>query len=242
MNRDQSKNTYIIGVLFVLVVILSFLLVRNARQTRRVITTPTPTPTATATAATSPTVAASPSSQAKYSIGYVGCSNTMQSVEGYHKTSGNKGLLWEPYVTGGMSIEKWANPNNAIWRLYDQQLARYGQPTAVWIQLCEHEDRPVTYDAVKQMIDNLKVHTPNATLYISPLNSYDPNTLCSFLGQDGTDDIVVFTNQAIQDGLAIRGPLLGPLTQSLTVNDRCHPNPRARVQILGPQLQAFFDK
>lgn len=183
--------------------------------------------------------AATPKSQ--YQIGYIGCSNTMQAVEGYHKVTGNKKRFWEPYQTGGMSIEKWANPDHPIWGEFDKQVNVYGQPRAVWVQLCENEERPVTYEHVKAMMANLKNHAPNSAYFISPLNSYDPKNLCSILGPDGIDDLIAFAKQAVEEGLGRPGPRLGPLTVSNTLEDRCHPSIRGRVDPLGKQLVDFFD-
>lgn len=177
-------------------------------------------------------------------IGYIGCSNTWMSVSGYQSVTGTKHRFWKAYDTGGKTVGSWANASDPIWSSYDTQVATYGQPSKVWIQLCENVlNANNTYDQVKMMIANLKVHSPLATYYVSGINSYNPTTLCSYMGTDyhGYTDTITWRNQAVADGLSLMGPDMGPLTASLVQADGCHPNAAGRVNPLGQQLVNFFD-
>ncbi len=174
------------------------------------------------------------------SIAYIGCSNTWQSVEGYHNVPGNKGLFWPYYDIGGGSVEQWASPNTEHWRRFDEVLTSQGQPQAVWIQLCEKDTRQVEYQAIVDAIENLKAKVVTRTFYISPLNSYTPSDICGKTGADGVARMTTYADTAADEGLAKRGPDLGPLTQGQTI-DNCHPTEIARVDPIGKQLISFFD-
>ena len=175
------------------------------------------------------------------SIAFIGCSNSWMTVEGYHNTPGNLGRLWAPYGTGSKTIRRWAKPDDDIWPSFDRLIAEtYGQPKAVWIQLCEDEAAPSRFDDVEDMIANLKTHVTTRVFYISPLNSYSPKLLCPRMGEDGIDDLIQFSDDATAAGLARRGPDVGPLTAATAEEDGCHPNTQGRL-VVGGQLKTFID-
>lgn len=184
-----------------------------------------------------------PISGEKNSIGYIGCSNSRNSVDGYNLYPGNKGLFRPGYNTGSLDIVEWSKADSDAWRKFDSENNKYGIPKYVWIQICEREDNPATYDTIKQVISNLRRETsPSTIFYISPLNSYSPENLCRRVGNDGVRDLVEFADRAAADGLARRGPDLGPLTANTTQEDNCHPSAIAQKDILGKQMVDFFDK
>lgn len=175
-------------------------------------------------------------------IGYLGCSNTWMTVEGYHDLGGVG--LWPPIAEyGGRSVDRWADSFNDAWDHYEAQLARFGQPNVIWFQLCENEEHSITYNTVLNAMANLELRSPGVPVYMSPLNSYDPWTLCARLGGDGVTDLIDFSNQAAAEGLALRGPDLGPLTEAMTADDLCHPSKgdNGGRLFLGAQLKEFFD-
>ncbi len=179
-------------------------------------------------------------SLAAHSIGYVGCSNTADAVAGYYLV-GNKGRFWQPYATGGGSLDLWAATGSRYWILFDQQVQRYGEPTVVWVEICERAVAPITFSMVQQVFAILKQHAPSATFSISPLNSYSPSNICALTGPNGVADATNLANQAVAGGLASIGPIVGPLTAQNTQSDMCHPNTSGE-SLLGGQLAAFFDR
>jgi len=180
-------------------------------------------------------------------IGYIGCSNTQFAVIGYHSvvTSPVKKLFWDPYDTIGGTLDKWANNETnrdtglTYWAEYSQQIEIYGQPQKVWIQICEDASHPLTFNDVTTVIRILRQFSPHATFFISPLNTYSPVGLCSITGPNGVQDATKLANEAVSAGLAMQGPILGPLTAQNTYSDHCHPNPTGQT-LLGSQLNAFF--
>jgi hypothetical protein len=194
---------------------------------------------AVAMAAALPSVAAA-STLPPHSIGYVGCSNSADAVGGYYLVM-NVGLFWNPYSTGGGSLDRWANPSSQYWVNFDAQIRQYGQPIEVWIQICERATYPLTYSMVQQTFLILNQHAPSAKYYISPLNSYNPSNICSLTGPNGVADATALANEAVSNGLASAGPVLGPLTAQNTQSDLCHPNTAGEI-LLGGQLASFFDQ
>lgn len=177
-------------------------------------------------------------------IGYIGCSNSQNSANGYQSTAGKK-LLWPGYSTGSGAITMWADAKSNFWTYFDAQVAKYGQPQKVWVQLCEpYGGAGITdYAHVKLMLANLKTHSPSTVAYISAINVYDPRVgTCALMGANGQGetDTENWRDQAVRDGLAKKGPDMGPLNSSNTVADHCHPN-SAGETLLGTQLHNFFD-
>jgi hypothetical protein len=183
----------------------------------------------------------------KHSIAYVGCSNTWDTVQAYDRYS-NQSLFWswQYYNTGGGTLDRWANLSSHYWTMYKQQLKTQGQPQDIWFQICEFAGNvPEAFSQVQTVISNLRSLSPNAVIYVSPLNSYNPSNICGITGPNGVSDATKNANLTVAAGLALAGPgayglpVLGPLTASTTV-DGCHPND-AGLAILGPQMASFFD-
>jgi len=198
--------------------------------------------------------------------GYLGCSNTHDAIFGYHQVPGSAQLFWpfEAFPTEYMTVKRWTNPQDRHWQRFDiaKQRQDHGQdPPVVWVQLCQNLNPQsgnysghTTFDQVAQVLSILKQHAPTAIVFISPLQEYDPPTLCSVTGPngDGIAELTDLANEAVDKGLAYPGPgtdgnpPLGPLTASLVVRDHCHPSggphgPGPGAEFLGKQLVAFFD-
>ncbi|GEM_PF-3697960 len=204
-------------------------------------TVPIAAPKPSTPAVQPPTAVASPApiNFTQNSIAWIGCSNTDRSAAGYANVSGSLKRLWPYYNTDGMADE-WGNPGASIWGSFDANVSQYGKPKAVWVQICMF-----SYDSMKKAIANIKARVPEAKVYISPLNSYDPPELCTMIGSRGVTMTTGFANQAIQEGLALAGPMnLGPLNSQQVTEDyfgKCHPNTEGQA-LIGKQLADFFDK
>jgi hypothetical protein len=78
-------------------------------------------------------VLAAPTAEPDHSMGFIGCSMAENVAQGYVATGGKR--MWGPYGTSGMVVQSWTNTNSASWKLFDTQVAKYGKPTAVWVQV-----------------------------------------------------------------------------------------------------------
>jgi len=195
--------------------------------------------TTTTSRTTSNVSVASQRSLGPHSIGYVGCSNTADAVAGYYLVP-NKGLFWQPYSTGGGSLDLWTSPSSQFWSLFDLQVQKYGQPSEVWIEICERAVAPLDFGMVQQVFKILRQRVPSGTYYISPLNSYSPSNICALTGPNGVADAARLAEEAVSNGLSLAGPTIGPLTAQNTVSDMCHPNMLGE-RLLGSQLASFFE-
>lgn len=179
------------------------------------------------------------------SIGYIGCSISRAAVDGYHSIDSNKNLFWPSYPTGGGHVGLWADPHANYWTNFDRMIGRYGQPLAVWVELCEQaQKQTASYQDVQTMFAILKRHAPNAIYYISPINIYQPLVgLCRAMGPtgEGETDTLNWRTRTVSDGLALQGPEMGPITAADVNGSGCEPN-QSGIIVLGNNLHSFFDK
>lgn len=184
---------------------------------------------------------------ASYTWGYIGCSNTHDTINGYHAAQSSKHVFWKTEApTGGYPIEghtvaKWADANDPIWAAFDRMKQAFNggnDPPVIWIQLCENLNpsesnyHVTTQEELATMITNVKAHASTSMLYISPLQAYAPITLCPKMGQNGEAiaRLTGFGNTVVDHGAAKAGPgtkgltNLGPLTADTVFTDDCHPS------------------
>jgi hypothetical protein len=198
--------------------------------------------------------------------GFIGCSNTHDTLWGYQHSPTDQ-LFWpfiRQYGIEGHTVDRWATTSDNSWALFDRMKQRYngGQdPPVVWFQMCENiggQSRgtfgETTYQEVASALQLLHQHAPTSIVFISPLQSYDPPNLCNLMGPNGeaVGQLASLASEAVKNGLAHAGPgvdgipNLGPITPDRAYRDGCHPNggphgPGPGAQFLGAQLAAFFD-
>jgi hypothetical protein len=190
----------------------------------------TATPTATATPSSGP--------RPVHSMGFIGCSMAENTAQGYVADGGTR--MWGPYGTGGLVVQSWTDPNSSAWRLFDQQVARFGRPTAVWVQICVFTNG-ATYNEVKQLIANARQHAAaGATIYITGQPQYDAGHVCSLAGAIGpqlTDNLAKQAGADASQNVLYAGQF--HLANNEVVSDGCHANPTGQAS-LGRQALAFW--
>lgn len=173
-----------------------------------------------------------------HSMGFIGCSMAENVAQGYVAVGGKR--MWGPYGTGALVVQSWTSSNSAAWKKFDQQVATYGKPSAVWVQICIFANQGATYAEVKQLIANARSHAaPNATIYISGQPLYDPGQSCFLAGQGGAELTDRLAQQAANDTTQ---NVLYPgsfILHTAEVQDGCHAN-TAGQQSLGKQAIAFW--
>lgn len=184
-------------------------------------------------------------------IGYVGCSMTVDAVEGYLELGG--GSLWpsaeENYSSGGVTY--WAenlSGINSYWDWFQEALIDQPNTTVIWWQLCalskqDGNDQTLLEDA-RAVRDEIKRLAPDATIYVSAQPSYsNPNSavehVCSIAGADGPSRMEALAAKLVSEGGVEQGPVLGPLTPDLLLDDGCHANSEGEL-FMGQQLADFF--
>lgn len=186
----------------------------------------------------------------KFSIGYIGCSNTRQTVQGYDFLGGEN--IWAAEerriheYDGGAVLDwaKGAEKGNKYWKIFDQYLKENPDTKKVWWQLCIRKDEAnMKYEDALPVIEALRKKIPNITIYVSPLAEYTEN-VCEITGIEGIKrgkSLAQELDSRNED--VITGPILGPLNLAEISNkekDRCHPNDEG-MKKMGAQMRQFFD-
>jgi len=171
-------------------------------------------------------------------MGFIGCSMAENTAQGYVADGGTR--MWGPYGTGGLVVQSWTNTNSSAWQLFDQQVGRFGRPTAVWVQICVFTNG-ATLNEVRQMIANARQHAATgATIFITGQPQYDPGHICPLAGANGPQLTDNLARQAAADStLNVRYLGQFRLTNSQVVSDGCHANTAGQAA-LGNQALAFW--
>jgi hypothetical protein len=161
------------------------------------------------------------------------------TASGYRDVGGQR--MWAPYGTGGDVVQNWTNTNSEAWDKFDEEVATYGRPSAVWVQICIFSFNGVTYDEVKSMVANAREHAaPDATIYITGQPLYESGWTCDLAGSGGpelTDEMALKAGED-EDLDVIYAGTFGPLG-SATTSDSCHAN-SAGEGLLGEQAVEYF--
>jgi hypothetical protein len=138
-------------------------------------------------------------------------------------------------------VQSWTNTNSSAWQLFDQQVTRFGRPTAVWVQICIFAQNGATYGEVQQLVANARQHAaPGATIYISGQPLYDAGQTCTLAGANGPQLTDNLAQQAAADSTQ---NVIYPGQFRLhpnEVSDGCHAN-TAGQQSLGQQAIGYWN-
>ncbi len=206
---------------------------------------PSPSPSASPSASASPSQSPSPSPSASpspgqpaNSMGFIGCSMAENVAQGYVAVGGRR--MWGPYGTGGLVVQSWTDPNSSAWQRFDQQANRFGRPRTVWIQICIFAQNGATYDEVRRLIANTRLHAAaGASIIISGMPLYDPGQTCFLAGANGPQLTDNLARQAAADGTQnVTYPGVFRLRAN-EVSDGCHAN-TAGQQSLGRQALGYW--
>jgi hypothetical protein len=176
------------------------------------------------------------------SVGYVGCSMSQNSVEGYQDVGGTN--MWSfraPY--GGGSVGRWHDDidgdRGRYWQGFERELVANPDTGVIWWNLCTVKSSPQdSFDNAVAILAEIEARIPGAEVYVSAQPLYANGHLCGLAGEGGPEYMVALADELIGAGLALAGPTMGPLDQSET-RDGCHANAEGKT-VLGNQLLDFF--
>lgn len=174
-------------------------------------------------------------------MGFIGCSMAENTATGYRAIGGKK--MWAPYGTNGDVVQNWTSNTSAAWTKFDNQVAKFGKPTEVWIMICIFAQNGVTYDEVKKLIANARSHAAaGAKIYITGQPLYASGLTCDLAGAGGPEKTDSLAKQAAADtSLNVVYPgAFGPMTSG-DRTDSCHANTTGQ-QKLGQQAAGFWGK
>lgn len=169
-------------------------------------------------------------------VGFIGCSVTHQSTNGYRRLDGER--LWTDvhnYAGGGVIY--WADPNDEHWDAFDAALAIADQPVALWFQFCSHEGdttQATLYTASLQVLDLLAARCPNVPIYVSALNGYSPSD-----PEIPNAAMTAAVAQLVSEGRCYDGPHMEDILLTEDETDGAHPND-AGERRLGAVLLDFW--
>jgi hypothetical protein len=149
--------------------------------------------------------------------------------------------MWGPYGTGGLVVQSWTDPNSAAWQKFDQQAAMFGRPDTVWVQICIFANPGATFDEVKRLIANARLHAAaGAAIIISGQPLYDAGHVCSLAGSGGPELTDSLARQAAADPTqSVNYPGQFRLHNNEVVSDGCHANTAGQAS-LGRQALTFW--
>lgn len=193
--------------------------------------------------ACSSATATSPVPAAGATVGYIGCSNTWKTVEGYHNFAAGSNIWEADQKYGGGDVVTWASDlsnNNPYWAEFAKLYAAHPKPKTLWIQFCvkSFSTYDQAYNASIAMINEAQRRVPGVPIYVSGLNDFTPLDICQNSGPSGTTYSRQIADVISSNGIALKGPVLSALTKQQTT-DGCHPNDEGET-ILGAELKSFF--
>lgn len=224
-------------------------------------TSPTPKPSPTPTPIPAPSPTPSPVT-GKEPIGFIGCSNSRDAVQGYWTVGGKR--IWFPNpnaVYGGGTPLTWANdlknPTQSVkyWASFDRMNKENPGAKTIWLSLCLRatESDVDSYNSAVTIINEAKKRIPGATIYVSALNGFVAPHACAITGKNGPQRAQTLADRLVSEGRAKTGPDVGDLISddqipsagataqnTETVSDGCHPTTDVGEPKLGRELLKFF--
>ncbi len=161
-------------------------------------------------------------------------------AEGYASEGGKR--LWPAIgAYNGQVVQNWANDNDGVWRAFEDQVSKFGEPEAVWVMLCIFDNK-VTIEETRSIVANVRKRVSNAPIYISGQPVYNNPNSCFLAGNGGPDKTDRIANEAGNEtGLNVTYlGKLGPLADNQS-SDGCHANGSGKV-VLGKQFVELFGK
>src|SRR3989344_4032383 len=185
----------------------------------------------------------SPDVDDSLTIGFIGCSNTRETVEGYHYVGGTKMWDYERHYGSGTLLD-WSRDvdDSTYWNVFDKLLKKYPNTKTIWWELCiMDKERTTSYEHANIILNEIRKRIPSVVIYVSALAEYTDG-VCEITGTWGLEkgkELVQEIDLKNQD--VFLGPFLGPMSLKETAKDGCHLSSPDGKRKLGTQLKDFFD-
>lgn len=174
-------------------------------------------------------------------IGYAGCSNTIETVAGYEAIDGQQ--MWPPDEGfDGGATEDWADEptGNRLWKVFDRLANDHPDTNTIWWQLCVPFDDETTADELESAVEQFQAQIPAATVYVSSLAPYE-NHSCELTGSTGVEQGRQLATQLAEERKRVeQGPEFPTLSTIETIEDDCHLTD-ATAERFGRVLRNFFE-
>ncbi len=183
-------------------------------------------------------------------VGVIGCSITINALNGYAEQTGS--AMWavkEVSTYGGGSVSGWyeeltgqeTGSNSSRWQSFKDAIEKYPQTEKVWWEMCASPDTADrSYEQIIEILDEIKRIAPDTEIYVTPMPNFPDSPEDSFCIVNG--GVEIFENYAsrmVSEGLVKAGPKITPLNSSNAMSDGCHATHEGQL-IWGQDLIDFF--
>ena len=185
---------------------------RTDGKRRRAVATGTLVALLTALVAFSLVTLDAPAAKATENDGYIGCSMTVNSINGYRSEGGTRFWSTTGYRIGGGILGRWSDTASAWWTEYDQQVAGFGAPTTLLFMACAGKNGiGVSNSIMTTALGIARAKAPDATIVVVGQPEYEDGHLCKILGNTPTQqqNALAKVRAAVAHAVSI-GAELGP--------------------------------
>jgi endonuclease-3 related protein len=184
-------------------------------------------------------------------IGVIGCSITLNALNGYSNLGGTK--LWSVSdlarqgssgYAGGSLAAWYAELNTGgRWNTFQSMMKKYPETNKIWWELCSSEESTqLSYSDVVSIYDKIKAIAPNAELYVSASPNFPGESTLMCNANNGHETMQGFVDNLVSDGKVKQGPELTELKSSEVATDGCHALRGSGEEVWGQDLIDFFGK
>lgn len=173
-------------------------------------------------------------------VGMIGCSMTIDAVEGYVRVGGSGMWPVNGLGYGQGAIARWSEieGDGGFWRSFDAALEKQDATATVWWELCTSGSRMDDLEQALIVLDGIEARLPGATVYVSAQPEYTDGHVCNLAGARGPEVMQQLAAELVETGRVVAGPVLSRLQPSQLV-DTCHANAEGKRQ-MGQELLDFF--
>lgn len=173
-------------------------------------------------------------------VGYIGCSMTVDAVAGYEAIGGTGFWPSAGSAFNGGGVTEWVDAAGSYWAAFDQLLAAQPDTRVIWWELCTHDGYTAEdLNIAIGVLDVLRQRVPDVVVYVSAQPGYTDGHVCLIAGSDGPARMRSLAEALVAGGYALAGPVMGPLGPR-QLRDSCHANADG-MGLMGGQLREFFD-
>jgi hypothetical protein len=180
------------------------------------------------------------SAPAARTMGVVGCSLTVNVMQGYESVGGMR--MWPAIPAyGGQVVQSWTNTMSSAWQAFDDAVRQHGRPTDVWIMLCVFGSQGATAAEVQQVIANARMHAPGANIHITGEPLYSSGMVCTLAGPGGPERTDQLAQEAAAASMNVTYAGTFVLGPTEVTADTCHANTAGQTA-LGNQAVAKWGR
>jgi hypothetical protein len=181
-----------------------------------------------------------PAVRAANEDGYIGCSMTANTIDGYLAVGGTRFWPTLGYKIGGGILNRWSSATSTWWVEYDQQTSKFGSPATLVFMVCAGKaGAGVSNTIMSTALAVAQAKAPGVPIVVLGQPEYVDGHLCRILGNTlaQQETALARVRNAVAHALSL-GAQSGPTMPDLdptTTRDGCHANDAGKA-LLGQAL------